>query len=79
MKLALVTETFPPEINGFAPLRRLTLAWLRHVHNRTRCTFAPTEELCRELAGLTETFGNVLTEAMASGLAITGFDYAAAR
>ena len=37
---------------GFAPLRRLTLAWLRHVHNRTRCTFAPTEELCRELAAL---------------------------
>ena len=37
---------------GFAPLRRLTLAWLRHVHNRTRCTFAPTKELCRELADL---------------------------
>jgi glycosyltransferase involved in cell wall biosynthesis len=29
-------------------------------------------------ASLTETFGNVLTEAMASGLAVTGFDYAAA-
>jgi glycosyltransferase involved in cell wall biosynthesis len=28
---------------------------------------------------LTETFGNVLTEAMASGLAVAGFDYAAAR
>jgi glycosyltransferase involved in cell wall biosynthesis len=27
----------------------------------------------------TETFGNVLTEAMASGLAVAGFDYAAAR
>ena len=26
-----------------------------------------------------ETFGNVLTEAMASGLAVSGFDYAAAR
>jgi glycosyltransferase involved in cell wall biosynthesis len=35
---------------GLAPLRRLTLAWLRHVHNRTLCTFAPTAELCRELA-----------------------------
>jgi len=35
---------------GLAPLRRLTLAWLRHVHNRTLRTFAPTEELCRELA-----------------------------
>ena len=30
-------------------------------------------------ASLTETFGNVLTEAMASGLAVCGFDYAAAR
>jgi glycosyltransferase involved in cell wall biosynthesis len=30
-------------------------------------------------ASLTETFGNVLTEAMASGLAVAGFDYAAAR
>ncbi|HMD59983.1 MAG TPA: glycosyltransferase family 1 protein [Opitutaceae bacterium] len=30
-------------------------------------------------ASLTETFGNVLTEAMSSGLAAGGFDYAAAR
>ncbi len=30
-------------------------------------------------ASLTETFGNVLTEALASGLAVAGFDYAAAR
>ncbi len=30
-------------------------------------------------ASLSETFGNVLTEAMASGLAVAGFDYAAAR
>lgn len=30
-------------------------------------------------ASMTETFGNVLTEAMASGLAVAGFDYAAAR
>jgi glycosyltransferase involved in cell wall biosynthesis len=30
-------------------------------------------------ASQTETFGNVLTEAMASGLAVAGFDYAAAR
>ncbi|MFA5057535.1 MAG: glycosyltransferase family 1 protein [Opitutaceae bacterium] len=37
---------------GLAPLRRLALAWLRRVHNRTLRTFAPTAELCRELAGL---------------------------
>jgi len=30
-------------------------------------------------ASLTETFGNVLTEALSSGLAVAGFDYAAAR
>ena len=30
-------------------------------------------------ASLTETFGNVLTEALASGLAVADFDYAAAR
>ncbi len=30
-------------------------------------------------ASLTETFGNVLTEAMASGLAVAGFNYAAAK
>lgn len=30
-------------------------------------------------ASLTETFGNVLTEALASGLAVAAFDYAAAR
>ena len=34
---------------GCGPLQRLVLLWLRHVHNRTRRTFAPTEELCREL------------------------------
>ena len=36
----------------FGPLRGLVLAWLRHVHNRTRRTFAPTEELCNELTAL---------------------------
>jgi len=49
--------------------------------------FISREELARHYASadvylhasLTETFGNVLTEAMASGLAIAGFDYAAAR
>lgn len=37
---------------GIGPLRQLVLAWLRSVHNRTRCTFVPTTELCRELAAL---------------------------
>jgi glycosyltransferase involved in cell wall biosynthesis len=49
--------------------------------------FIPREELARHYASadiyihasLTETFGNVLTEAMASSLAVAGFDYAAAR
>jgi glycosyltransferase involved in cell wall biosynthesis len=35
---------------GIGPLRRSVLAWLRRVHNRTLRTFAPTEELCAELA-----------------------------
>jgi glycosyltransferase involved in cell wall biosynthesis len=54
------------------------------------CTFAgffPRDEIGRYYASadiyvhasLTETFGNVLTEAMASGLAVAGFGYAAAR
>lgn len=37
---------------GFGLLQRSVLGWLRHVHNRTRCTFAPTRELCRELEAL---------------------------
>jgi glycosyltransferase involved in cell wall biosynthesis len=49
--------------------------------------FISREELARHYASadiyihasLTETFGNVLTEAMASGLAVVSFDYAAAR
>jgi len=35
---------------GIALLRRAALAWLRHVHNLTRRTFAPTADLCAELA-----------------------------
>ena len=37
---------------GVGPLQSVALAWLRHVHNRTRRTFAPTTELCTELAAL---------------------------
>ena len=37
---------------GFAPFHRATLGWLRRVHNRTLRTFAPTAELCAELAEL---------------------------
>ncbi len=43
---------------GFAPLHRVALAWLRHVHNRTLRTFAPTNELCEELRG--QGFNDVL-------------------
>lgn len=49
--------------------------------------FVSREDLARHYASadiyihasLTETFGNVLTEAMASGLSVAAFDYAAAR
>ncbi|MEO7412219.1 MAG: glycosyltransferase family 1 protein [Opitutaceae bacterium] len=37
---------------GWPALRRITVRWLRHVHNRTRRTFAPTTELCAELSAL---------------------------
>ncbi len=37
---------------GLPIFRKLALAWLRHVHNRTLITFAPTEELVRELSAL---------------------------
>jgi glycosyltransferase involved in cell wall biosynthesis len=37
---------------GYASLHRLVLGWLRRIHNRTACTFAPTTELCTELAEL---------------------------
>ena len=37
---------------GYASLQRAVLWWLRRVHNRTACTFAPTENLCAELSAL---------------------------
>ena len=69
---------------GDGPLRA------RLAREHPECTFTgfiPRAELARHYASadlyvhasLTETFGNVLTEAMASGLAVAGFDYAAAR
>ncbi len=51
-----VTSSFHTNFHTYAghygarPLGRLVLAWLRRVHNRTRRTFAPTAELCAELA-----------------------------
>ncbi len=69
---------------GDGPLR----ARLQHEHPECIFTgFIPRVDLARHYASadiyihasLTETFGNVLTEAMASGLAVAGFDYAAAR
>lgn len=65
------------------PLRRK----LERAHPWARFTgFLERDELARHYASadvflypsLTETFGNVLTEAMASGLAVCAFDYAAA-
>jgi glycosyltransferase involved in cell wall biosynthesis len=37
---------------GVSLLRRAALGWLRHVHNLTRRTFVPTEDLSSELASL---------------------------
>ena len=82
-------------IRAAAPSVRFVLAGdgpmkAQLVRAHPECIFAGScshEELGRHYASadfyihasLTETFGNVLTEAMASGLAIAGFDYAAAR
>jgi len=69
---------------GDGPLR----SGLQAAHADCRFTgFIPRDDLARHYASadvyvhasLTETFGNVLTEALASGLAVAGFDYAAAR
>jgi glycosyltransferase involved in cell wall biosynthesis len=71
-------------VAGEGPLR----AALERAHPECRFVgFFSREEIGRYYASadiyvhasLTETFGNVLTEAMASGLAVAGFDYAAAR
>lgn len=69
---------------GDGPLRR---HWQRARPEVVFTGFIPRGELARHYASadiyvhasLSETFGNVLTEAMASGLAVAGFDYAAAR
>jgi glycosyltransferase involved in cell wall biosynthesis len=55
---------------GFGILRWGALAWLRRVHNRTLCTFAPTMELCRELRGLGFRTLNVLSR----GVDLTHFN-----
>lgn len=69
---------------GDGPLRR------KYQREHPECIFTgfiPRGELAEHYASgdiyihasLTETFGNVLTEALASGLAVAGFNYAAAR
>jgi glycosyltransferase involved in cell wall biosynthesis len=53
-----VTSSFHTNFHAYtrhyrvSVLRRLTLGWLRHVHNLTRRTFVPTEDLCLELSKL---------------------------
>src|SRR5258708_19485152 len=37
---------------GFSPFKHFALGWLRRVHNRTRRTFAPTQNLSYDLQGL---------------------------
>jgi glycosyltransferase involved in cell wall biosynthesis len=69
---------------GDGPLR----AWLQREHPEFNFGgMMSRDQLAQQYASadifihpsLTETFGNVLTEAMASGLAVAAFDYAAAR
>jgi glycosyltransferase involved in cell wall biosynthesis len=73
-----------PVLVGDGPLR----SRLERRHPEAIFTgFVPRDELARHYASAdvfihastTETFGNVLTEAMASGVAAATFDYAAAR
>ncbi len=53
-----VTSSFHTNFHAYthhyrvSGLRRLALGWLRHVHNLTRRTFVPTEDLCLELSAL---------------------------
>lgn len=71
-------------LSGEGPLKR---SLQRQNRNYRFAGFLSRDEIGRYYASadiyihasLTETFGNVLTEAMASGLAVAGFDYAAAR
>ncbi len=71
-------------IVGDGPLRARLQSENPHCHFTG---FIPREQLATHYASadiylhpsLTETFGNVLTEAMASGLAVAGFNYAAAK
>src|SRR5271157_2731231 len=53
-----VTSSFHTNFHAYAKhykaslFKHLALAWLRHVHNLTQRTFAPTQELCGELGRL---------------------------
>jgi glycosyltransferase involved in cell wall biosynthesis len=53
-----VTSSFHTNFHAYAKhyraslFRSIALAWLRHVHNLTRATFAPTADLCAELSEL---------------------------
>ena len=53
-----VTSSFHTNFHAYAkhyrvsPFRSVALGWLRHVHNLTQRTFAPTQDLCAELSDL---------------------------
>jgi len=57
-------------------LQPMVMSYLKRFHERADCTLAPSLELVEKLRN--QTFGNVVLEAMASGLVTVAYDYAAA-
>lgn len=80
LRILLVTETYPPEINGVAMTTQRMVQGLRargpRVGNDLAAHYASADLFL--FGSLSETWGNVLTEAMVSGLSVTTYQHAAA-